>query len=104
MGHNNDHSHHIIPFATLTKVFAALVCLTVLTVICARVHLGAFAAPVAFVIAITKALLVISFFMGLKYDSNANRIIFASAFIFLAIFGFFTALDIWTRIAQVSTL
>lgn len=104
MSNDNHSSHHIIPFAVLTRVFGALVFLTILTVICARIHLGVFAAPVAFLIALTKAMLVITFFMGLKYDSNSNRIIFASAFVFLVIFGFFTVLDIWTRIAEFNTL
>jgi cytochrome c oxidase subunit 4 len=104
MSHDNNHAHHIIPFAVLTKTFIALVFLTILTVVCARIHLGMFEAPVALLIAIAKAFLVISFFMGLKYDAVSNRIIFASAYLFLFIFAFFTALDIWTRIAQVSTL
>jgi cytochrome c oxidase subunit 4 len=104
MSHDKHASHHVIPFAVLTRTFIALVILTVLTVICARIHLGSFEAPVAFLIAIAKALLVITFFMGMKYDSNSNRIIFGTAFVFLAIFAFFSILDIWTRIAQFNTL
>src|SRR6185312_461856 len=100
----NHHHHHIIPFAVLTKVFVALVILTVLTVICGRIHLGALEAPVAIIIAIAKAMLVICYFMGMKYESNSNRIILGSAYLFIGIFAFFTILDIWTRIAEFSTL
>lgn len=82
----------------------ALFVLTVLTVVMARIHLGMFAAPVAFLIAAVKAYLVMSFFMGLKYDDKSNRIIFASGFFFLAILFFFSALDIWTRVVVQSTL
>lgn len=104
MSQGNHHHHHIIPFAVLTKVFVALVILTVLTVICGRIHLGALEAPVAIIIAIAKAMLVICYFMGMKYESNSNRIILGSAYLFIGIFAFFTILDIWTRIAEFSTL
>ncbi len=107
--HTKDHSgsdkdHHIIPFKVLATVFATLVGLTILTVVFHDMKLGVLAAPVAFIIATTKALAVIMFFMGLKYEVTLNRIIFASGFVFLAIMFFFCALDIWTRIAQVPTL
>jgi cytochrome c oxidase subunit 4 len=101
---DNHSSHHVIPFALLTKVFVSLLILTVLTVVCGRIHLGAFEAPVAIVIAIAKAMLVIMYFMGMKYESNSNRIILGAAYLFIAIFAFFTILDIWTRVAQYSTL
>lgn len=96
--------HHIIPYKVLTRVCIALLILTALTVICARLDLGLFATPVAFLIAITKAMLVMAFFMGLKYDAVSNRLIFATGFIFLLLFFFFSALDIWTRVFQGNTL
>ena len=103
--HNSEHSHHhIIPFAVLRNVCVALLFLTAATVIASRLHLGLFAAPVAFLIAFTKAMLVMMFFMGLKYDSRMNRMIFATGFIFLALLAFFCVLDIWTRINVPSTL
>jgi cytochrome c oxidase subunit IV len=101
---DEHHSHHIIPFEVLTKVCIALLVLTALTVITSRFHLGVMAAPVAFLIAFVKAMLVMAFFMGLKYDSKSNRMIFSLGFVFLAVLIFFCALDIWTRVHQVSTL
>jgi cytochrome c oxidase subunit 4 len=100
-GHNE---HHITPSLVLNKTLLALLVLTVLTVVCARLELGLFAAPVAFLIATVKAFLVMSFFMGLKYEVKSNRWIFASGFVFLAVFFFFCALDIWTRLSVQSTL
>lgn len=96
--------HHITSSQILTKTMIALFVLTVLTVVMARIHLGVFAAPVAFLIAAVKAFLVMSFFMGLKYDDKSNRLIFASGFFFLALLFFFSALDIFTRVAVQSTL
>lgn len=104
---NDNHQeggHHIIPFQVLSRVCVALLVLTALTVATSRMHLGVMAAPVAFLIAFVKAILVMGFFMGLKYETKGNKIIFSMGFVFLAIFFFFSALDIWTRIAQTSTL
>jgi cytochrome c oxidase subunit IV len=103
--HGGDHhSHHIIPFNIYVKTAGALFVLTILTVVCHQMHLGVLAAPVAFLIAAVKAALVLLFFMGLKYDNMMNRVIFGSGFFFLVLLFFFSALDIWTRIFQDSTL
>jgi cytochrome c oxidase subunit 4 len=106
---HNDHDnqpggHHIVPFNILGRVAGALLLLTALTVATSRMHLGAMAAPVAFTIAIAKALLVMGFFMGLKYDVRSNRLIFAAGFFFLLLLFFICALDIYTRVTQGSTL
>lgn len=105
--HQQGHSHqehHVIPFPVLRNVAVALLALTALTVLASRLHLGAMEAPVAFLIAFVKAMLVMAFFMGLKYDTKLNKVIFASGFFFLALLFFFTALDIWTRVGQSSNL
>ena len=99
-----QNQHHITPAAILNKTMFALVGLTVLTVVAARLHLGIMAAPVAFLIATIKAFLVMGFFMGLKYENKSNRVIFASGFFSLALLFFFCAFDIWTRIQVQSTL
>lgn len=101
---NNQNEHHVIPFAVLRNVAIALLVLTVLTVACAQIELGALEAPVAFLIAFVKAMLVMMYFMGLKYDSKLNQIIFATGFFFLALLFVLSALDIWTRVNEVSTL
>lgn len=103
-GHNEPGGHVIVPFPVLAKVAMALLALTALTVVTSRMHLGVMAAPVAFSIALVKALLVMGFFMGLKYDVKSNRLIFASGFFFLLLLFFICALDIWTRVHQMNTL
>ena len=102
---DSHQDHHIISYKTHQNICLALLALTVLTVVTAKgVHLGILAAPVAFAIAIAKALLVMGYFMGLKYDVKENKLIFASGYFFLALLFFFCALDIWTRVGQLSTL
>lgn len=105
---NNPHvlHPHIMPMATYLKIAGALFGLTILTVVAHQFHhqMGAFAAPVAFAIALVKAVLVLLYFMHLKDDTNMNRGIFASAFFFLAVLLFFCVLDIVTRVPEVSPL
>jgi cytochrome c oxidase subunit 4 len=101
---SNDGMHHITPFSTYLKVCLALFVLTILTVVFHEMHLGALAAPVAFLIASIKAALVILIFMHLKYDSLINKVIFGVAFFFVFLLFLFSALDIFTRIPVSNTL
>jgi cytochrome c oxidase subunit 4 len=104
--HNENDAHHITPLNVYLKVAGALIALTFLTVIAHHFHeqLGIMAAPIAFLIATVKAVLVMMWFMHLKYDSMINRVTFGAGFFFLALLLFFCGLDIWTRVAEFSTL
>lgn len=110
MAHKHDHTeHHITPLDVYIKIAGALFILTFLTVGAhvLKEHypvLQPFGGLVAFAIAAVKAYLVMAFFMHLKYDVPSNRIIFSMGFIFLGIFFFFSALDIYTRVFQGSIL
>ena len=109
---NADHAshghedHHIMPFSTYMKVAGGLFLLTFLTIgaHALREHFEPFSAVIAFAIAGVKAYLVMAFFMHLKYDVPANRIIFATGFIFLAVLFGFCMLDILTRALQFNVL
>lgn len=96
-GKHGHHAHYIIPDKTVLKVGVALFILTAITVGVAHVDLGKLNLLVAVVVATVKALLVALFFMGLFYDKKENSVIFASSFIFLAIFFVLTAMDVFTR-------
>ena len=78
-------SGHISPKSTYFAIFGALMVLTALTVAIAFVHLGAFNFPVAIGIAITKATLVILFFMHAKYSSKLTKMFVGTAFFFLMV-------------------
>src|SRR4051812_8947858 len=96
--------HHIVPFETLIRVFVTLLALTFLTVLAAQFDFGFMNTVVAVGIATVKAALVASIFMGLKYDSHLNRVVFAAGFFFLMVLYFFSKLDVLTRVFQTSTL
>jgi cytochrome c oxidase subunit 4 len=85
--------HHVLPKATLFKVFGGLIILTILTVAVAYVPLGPLTVPVAIGIATAKATLVVLFFMALKYDNPVNALTFTIGVIMVIVFITFTMFD-----------
>jgi cytochrome c oxidase subunit 4 len=88
---------HISPKSTYYAIFAALMIGTAITVAVAFVNLGPFNFPVAIGIAITKATLVILFFMHAKYSSRLTKLFVGTAFFFLAVMLGLTMTDILSR-------
>jgi cytochrome c oxidase subunit 4 len=74
---------HVVPVGTYLAVFAALLVGTGLTVWASTLELGIWNTPVALAIAITKALLVILFFMHVKYSPRLVWVTLAAAFFWL---------------------
>ena len=99
--HAAEHDHasfaHPMPVNKLLAVFAALVFLTILTVVISenadRLMLGRFEVWVSMGIATIKASLVIFFFMHLLYDKPFNKMIFFAAFFFIFMFVGITLMD-----------
>lgn len=92
---SSEHAgHHIVSKWTYIKVFIALVVLTIITVLAAQVHFGPILGIiVAVAIASAKASLVVMYFMGLKYDSGVNTLVFLTGLGFVAVFLAFTLID-----------
>ena len=90
-------SGHVSPKSTYYAIFGGLMVLTGVTVAAAFVNLGAFNFPVAISIAITKATLVILFFMHVKYSSRLTKMIVGIAFFFLGILLLLTLTDYGSR-------
>ncbi|TVQ76418.1 MAG: hypothetical protein EA369_10095 [Bradymonadales bacterium] len=93
----DQHHHHILANSTSLKVLLFLFVFTFLTVFIARFDFGALNFPIAMLIASAKAMAVMLYFMGLKYDDNQNRAIFFSGFAFFGLFVFFVAVDFFAR-------
>ncbi len=74
-------------------IFLALIGLTILTVGQSYVDLGKLNLVVVILIATTKASLVVSFFMHLRYDNKFNALIFISCIFFVGIFFAYTMND-----------
>lgn len=82
---------------TYFLVFLALMVGTVITVLASYVHMGWLNTPVAMLIASTKAMLVILFFMHLKDHPKLIKVTFAAAFFFFAILVAHTLSDYLSR-------
>jgi cytochrome c oxidase subunit IV len=90
-------SSHVLPLRTYYTIFAVLLLLTGLTVTAAFFDLGRMNAIVALTIAVTKATLVILFFMHVKYGSKLTKLVVGTAFFFLGILLTLTFSDYLTR-------
>lgn len=107
-GHGQHASHVIVGPLTLRTILAILLVLTVATVGLAQAEVAIQNAfhielpwwvnvAVAMSIAVVKALLVMAFFMQLKYDNPINSVLMLFTFGALAIFLFFSGLDLFSR-------
>jgi cytochrome c oxidase subunit 4 len=95
---HHDDAHHGISHVAAARVLLAtggtLLILTILTVLATKVDFGAnINLAVAMVIAVTKASLVILFFMHLRYDKLFHTVVFCSAILAACLFVGFTLMD-----------
>ena len=90
-------SGHVAPKSMYYSVFAALIVGTALTVGAAEVDLGPLNNVVMLAIACTKALLVILFFMHVRWSSRLTWVVAASGFVWLLILFGITMTDYLTR-------
>ncbi len=90
-------SAHVLPKSIYYTIFLSLMVLTAATVAVAYVNLGSFNFPVAIGIAITKATLVVLFFMHVKYSSQMTKMVVAIAIFFLLVMLGLTMTDYMTR-------
>ncbi|MCX6833457.1 MAG: cytochrome C oxidase subunit IV family protein [candidate division Zixibacteria bacterium] len=95
--HTGIQAPHILPVQLYLGVGAALLFLTVVTVIVSQIPLGGWNLVVALAIASIKALLVVSFFMHLYYDHKLYFIIFSIGVLTLSVFIVLTMFDTLER-------
>ena len=96
--HHDEHADHGLAHTATIKTLLAtggtLLILTLVTVLATRIDFGAnINLAIAMVIAVTKATLVILFFMHLRYDKLFHSVIFVSAFLAASLFVGFTLMD-----------
>jgi cytochrome c oxidase subunit 4 len=96
-----DHAHHdenlishVSSIKTLISTGGTLLLLTVVTVLATKIDFGAnINLALAMVIAVTKATLVVLFFMHLRYDRLFHTVVFVSAICAASLFVGFTLMD-----------
>jgi len=72
--------HHIVGPGTYGIIFGTLLLFTLITVLAARVEMGVFNPIVALAIACFKAVIVILFFMHVKYQSRLIKMTVGAGF------------------------
>lgn len=90
-------SQHIVPLRVYFAVFAALIVFTFVTVWVAFIDLGVMNNVIMLTIACTKALLVILYFMHVRYSSRLTWVFVAAGFVWLMILLVFVLSDYMTR-------
>jgi cytochrome c oxidase subunit 4 len=92
-----ENTEHVTSVKLYVTIFAALMILTAATVFVARFDLGWANDVVALTIAVTKALLVLIFFMHLRYSTRATVLTALAGFFWLGILIALTLNDYMTR-------
>ena len=91
-------SHRVIPRRVYFTVAALLMVLLAATAWVAEIDLGRFNVALALTIALVKALLVILYFMEVRYASRLSWIVAGAGFFWLLILIALTMSDILTRV------
>jgi cytochrome c oxidase subunit IV len=89
--------HHVVPVSTYLLVFAALMVLLVVTLYAAYLNLGEWNLVIAVTIAVLKALLVVLFFMHLRWSTYLVRVFAGAALFWLSILFVLTLQDYFSR-------
>ncbi len=93
-----EHStHHIVPVGTYLMVFAGLMVLLVMTLVAASFDLGEANLIIAVTIAVLKALLVILYFMHLRWSTKLTQVFAGAALVWLLILFVLTLADFFSR-------
>jgi cytochrome c oxidase subunit 4 len=95
---NPEHAeHHIVTPAQYALVYVTLLIGTALTVFAAGVDLGVFNPIIALAIACFKGVIVILFFMHVKYQSNLIKMTVGAGFFTFLVLITMTLLDYISR-------
>jgi cytochrome c oxidase subunit IV len=89
--------HHVAPKGLYYAVFLALIIGTVLTVVVAKFDLGPFNNIMMLTIACAKALLVVLFFMHVRWGTRLTWVVAGSGFVWLLIMFGLTMSDYLSR-------
>jgi cytochrome c oxidase subunit 4 len=91
-------AQHIVARILYYRIFAVLLLLTLLTVGIAYLNLGRLNNVIALTIAAGKALLVVLFFMHVRYSNRLIWIVISAGVFWLLVLLVFTLSDYFTRI------
>ena len=90
-------AEHVVSSRVYFGIFAILLVLTAITVAVASIDLGPLNNVVALSIAVTKAMLVILYFMHVRYSTKLTWLVVCVGFAWLGVLIAFTLSDTLTR-------
>src|SRR6188508_2103236 len=88
---------HIATVRVYVTIFALLLVFTGLTVMVAKYDFGWLNTPVALTIAVTKASLVVIYFMGVRFNTPLTKVVVVAGFFWLLIMFGLTMGDYLSR-------
>ncbi len=89
--------HHVMPVRTNVEIFLILLALLFATIGANFLPLGVLHFPLAMLFATVKAVLIILFFMHLKFSHRLNKMVVVASFLFLGILLVLSMNDYLTR-------
>ena len=89
----NDEKPHIVPYRTFILVLLALLAFTFISIAVTSYDLGPVTVLTALLLATFKTILVLTYFMHLKYDVKMFGILVAAVLALIGVVIFITFLD-----------
>ncbi len=89
--------HHIVPYKTYVIILLTLVVLTFISVAVTSIELGALTVTIALLLASVKSVIVLTYFMHLKFDHKIFAIMVVGIFAIIFIVILITFLDYYYR-------
>ncbi|MCG8578399.1 MAG: cytochrome C oxidase subunit IV family protein [Bacteroidales bacterium] len=90
---NNHKIEHIVPYRLYLIVLSGLILLTLISVGVTYIELANLTVFTAIFLACIKSVLVLVFFMHLKFDNKLLQILVTAVFVLIALVLFITFLD-----------
>lgn len=94
---SSTNGHHVAPISLYLTIFGALMVGTILTVVVAKFDLGPLNNIVMLSVASAKALLVVLYFMHVRWSSRLTWVVASSGFLWLLILFGLTMADYMSR-------
>lgn len=94
----SNEKHHIVPYRLYVIVLLALLALTFASIAITDIELGEYTVAGALLFAVVKSILVLTYFMHLKYDKPYIRIMVAFVFAIFVVVIVITFLDYLYRV------
>ena len=90
---NSEEKHHIVPYRTFLLVLVALITFTFISIGATSYNLGPLTVVTALVLATLKIILVLIYFMHLKFDVRMFAILVFAVLVLIGVVIFITFLD-----------